>query len=117
MGRGVWEGLGTVLSEEIIDRLIRSVGKGFFLDNIEYVYTHRTEDKDRLVAELFKKGNDSDISGTRIRLYAMLNIINEGNTADALKYFRVRSDLLRLIDQMHRGKSMSWSRDTRSSAS
>lgn len=108
MGRGVWKGLGTVLSEEKIDRLIRSVGKGFFLDNIEYVYTHRAEDKDCLVAELFKKGNDSDISGTRIRLYAMLHIINEGNTADALKILQSskrfittdRPDAPRKIDEL-----------------
>lgn len=97
-----------MLSEEKIVRLVRSVGKGFFLDNIEYVYTHRAAEKDELVAELFKRGNDSDISGTRIRLSAMLNIINEGATADALKVLRSsrrfvttdRPDAPRKIDEL-----------------
>jgi len=101
-----------------LERLYRSVGLEFFVDNIEkclnkFNELKSTKIKESFINELFiTEKRDSDINGTRIRVNCMIKIIEANKYKDVLKVielskrlsYEYRKKATEMINKIENGK-------------
>ena len=85
-------------------RYLESAGGWFVGEYAELIYNNLDEIRNdkALMSEFMKKvyrqaGRDSDIGGTKTRVYSVIKIIENGDLADALEYV-IGSDRIRTQD-------------------
>ena len=86
-----------MITDKQFDDSFTSAGGWFFLNEFKTIYKW-TDEKDKLIDRVYKKGYDSDKSGTRTRVNNVLRIIENNRAKEAL--IKIRDSIINKCIQM-----------------